>query len=307
MKTVPKRPVPFGIPRLPLAAFSPGGFLKNVIRLCPVFLYGLLSLGAPVPAQSGILDAAVAPDAPVVLDGTALFRLGKDRNLCALTFDDGPGSHTERLLDILQQQGVSATFFVVGSRVKTRSRSVLRMAAEGHEVANHTLNHRTLRRLPEAKQREEITVVQQMLLDLGMRSCFLRPPFGRYDAVTERIARELQLRIVMWSVDSNDWKQIPDVTCLKSVGGGSGLRGVFLFHDTLASTVEAMPQIIDALETQGCRFVTLSEYIQAVENMQDFTSLHIRADAVRPLTHPSKIIIDLLSILSTSLFRFPAP
>ncbi len=275
------------------------------MQRCLRLLYVLLSLCLPAPAHSGIpASHADAGNTHDVLDGATLFRLGKDRNLCALTFDDGPGLHTERLLDILQQYRTPATFFVVGSMVKRRPRSILRMAAEGHEIANHTLNHRTLRRLSEDQQREEVALVQQMLFNLGVHSYFLRPPFGRYDIITEHIAKELKLRIVLWSVDSHDWKRSPDISHLESVGGGQGLRGVFLFHDTLESTVESIPEIINALQNQGCRFVTLSEYIYTVENMDNIAFFRQNNDAFQTSKYLKKIITTFFDMLSSALFRF---
>ncbi len=201
---------------------------------------------------------------PVILDGKALFRLGWEDNLCAITFDDGPGRHTSRLLDILKEQGVLATFFVVGSQVRRRPALVRRIQDEGHEIANHTFSHMTLRHRDPTVQREEMENLQKLLQDHGIVSRFVRPPYGRYDSETVRIAAELGLGIVLWSVDSMDWKQSWQMEKMRTQVHGEKLRGIFLFHDTRVPTVDAMPQIIERLRTEGCRFVTVSGYLDTV-------------------------------------------
>lgn len=232
---------------------------------CITALLGCILFHTPVVSQSSPPDR---PDdsfsLPQVLDGAAIFHLSKNKNLCAITFDDGPGPHTERLLHILRQHGVQATFFVVGSQVKRRPKLVQQMLAEGHEVANHTYAHTTLRHMPLEQQQEAIGDVQKLLQELGATSRFVRPPFGRYDITTRKAAKELGVQIVLWSVDSHDWQRRTGVAGLKSVGGGPGVRGVFLFHDTHAPTVDAMSDILSDLSRE-CRFVTMSEYAQAVQ------------------------------------------
>lgn len=233
---------------------------------CITTLLGYILFHTPAVPQSTPPDNPQDPPSlSQVLDGAALFHLGKNKNLCAITFDDGPGPHTERLLHILRQHGVQATFFVVGSQVKRRPELVRQMLAEGHEVANHTYAHTTLRHMPLEQQQEAIGGVQELLQRLGAESRFVRPPFGRYDSATRKAAKELGVQIVLWSVDSHDWQKRTGAARLKSVDGGPGVRGVFLFHDTHAPTVDAMSDILSDLALRECRFVTMSEYAHAVQ------------------------------------------
>lgn len=221
---------------------------------------------APADLSAGIAGSTMPAPPERVLDGATIFRLGKNENLCAITFDDGPGPHTAELLEILKKYKVRATFFVVGTQVERRPDLVRLMHAEGHEVANHTYAHATLRHQTEEEQATAIGNVQQLLEALGVQSRFVRPPFGRYDLITKEIAHRLGLRIVLWSVDSHDWRRKAGVAGLQSVGGGLAVRGVFLFHDTHEPTVNAMPGILDELAERQCRFVTISEYVRAIEN-----------------------------------------
>lgn len=201
-----------------------------------------------------------------VLDGRTLFKLGWGDDLCAITFDDGPSRHTPRLLEILKEHGVPATFFLVGNQIRYHGALVRRIEEEGHEIANHTLSHMTLRHRDPEVQREEMEAVQTMLSELGVVSRFIRPPYGRYDPDTIRIATELGLEIVLWSVDSMDWTRSLRVESMRTQVRGQKLRGIFLFHDTHAPTVDAMPEILDRLAADGCRFVSVSTYLDAVHS-----------------------------------------
>lgn len=242
--------------------------------LAPAFLFvmaGLPGFLLPTPCfagDTGLLTREAGRDkarpGPEVFDGKALFRLGWGDDLCAVTFDDGPGRHTARLLDILEGRGIPATFFLVGSQAEQYPALVCRIRDKGHEVANHTFSHITLRARDTDTQRQEIERVQTFLTGLGVVSRFVRPPYGRYDAETVRIAADLGLSIVLWSVDSMDWTRPPRVDTMRTQVQGQKARGIFLFHDTHGLTVDAMPEVLDHLAADGCRFVTVSAYLNAI-------------------------------------------
>lgn len=201
-----------------------------------------------------------------VVDGATLYRVGQAGNLCAVTFDDGPSRHTGRLLDLLRERGIRATFFMLGKAAERNPELVSRVRDDGHELANHTYSHKSLRHMPYAEQQAEISRVQNVLAALGATSRFVRPPFGRYDANTLKIAEELGLKVALWSVDSHDWQRRASAEGLESVYGRKVLNGIILFHDTHEQTVDAMPGILDALTANQCRFVTVSEFMNYVEN-----------------------------------------
>lgn len=210
-----------------------------------------------------------ARSAEPIVDGKAILALSRGSNLCALTFDDGPSRHTARLLDILRDRGIRATFFVVGSQVRYHPQIVQRMRDEGHEIGNHTNTHVSLRHLSPEAQRTEISTVQLALARLGVTARFIRPPYGRYDANTLKIANEQNMGIMLWSVDSMDWTKQVRIENMKMLFTGQKLRGVFLFHDTHAPTVDAMPEVLDRLIADGCQFVTASEFADAVNSESD--------------------------------------
>jgi len=127
----------------------------------------------------------------------------------ALTFDDGPNPKwTPRLLDVLGEHGVKATFFILGGRVETEPELVRRIAVEGHLIGNHSWSHKNLARTAATKVREELTRTSKALEQItGERVKYFRPPFGARRPAVFRIARELGLRVVTWNAMTSDWSE----------------------------------------------------------------------------------------------------
>lgn len=197
-----------------------------------------------------------------------------DRNKagdCALTFDDGPGPHTGLLLDVLKARGVRATFFVLGQHVRHYPDVVRRIAADGHEVENHSWDHPNMRKLDEAARRKEIEDTVAELRGLGITPRFFRPPYGAYDPALVELARRNGLEVVLWSRDSEDWRY-HTVAAIEGnvIPRGQGAHGIFLFHDIHDSTVAAMGGVVDDLGRRGCRFVTIAEYRADGEGYRKF-------------------------------------
>lgn len=205
-----------------------------------------------------------------VVDGNNIMDQRMSENLCAITFDDGPSRNTPQLLDMLDQYGIPATFFLLGKQAELYPGIVRRIMAEGHEIGNHSYSHPNLRLLSPERKDEEIRRTDAVLRSLGATPLFLRPPYGAFDHYTVETAESLGLSVVLWSLDSRDWKSLPpDYAKLRSTRGYAyptgSLRGIFLFHDTHKSTVDDLPRIIADLRAGGCqRFVTVSEYLQGV-------------------------------------------
>lgn len=205
-----------------------------------------------------------------VIDGDRIMDQDMDENLCALTFDDGPSNFTPHLLDILKEYNIPATFFMLGSNASRLPDVVRRVAAEGHEIGNHTFSHPNLHRLNAEKQKAQIAGTEEIFRKIGVASLYMRPPYGNFNGITLDILKEQGLKLILWSMDSYDWKRLPeDYAKLRSTRGtvyeAGNLRGVFLFHDIHKSTVDDLPRIIADLRMGGCeRFVTMSEYLGGI-------------------------------------------
>ena len=181
-----------------------------------------------------------------------------------MTFDDGPHPKlTPRLLDLLKERGIKATFFVIGKCVTEFPDIAKRIVDEGHEIANHSWSHPQLTKLSQPAFDAEISQTNAAIEKAtGVRPVTIRPPYGAINpTLTKRLNEEYGLSVILWSVDPLDWKirksEHVSGHIIKNAAPGS----IILAHDIHASTVEAMPATLDALKAKGYRFVTVSELI----------------------------------------------
>ena len=208
-----------------------------------------------------------------VLDAVAIMHQPASNNICALTFDDGPTAFTSQLLDSLREEGVHATFFLLGQQIVRRPDVVRRMAEEGHEVASHGYSHPNMRKLGTNARYYELHQTNMLLAELGVAPQYFRPPYGKFDPALASMAQDMGMATVMWTTDSRDWKRRPDYRNMPTATGKrlqpEEMRGVFLFHDTKQTTVQDVKQILTELREGGCqRFVTVSEYFQVVDSTE---------------------------------------
>jgi peptidoglycan/xylan/chitin deacetylase (PgdA/CDA1 family) len=202
----------------------------------------------------------------------------------ALTFDDGPGPYTAQLLDTLEQANIPATFFVVGERAAEYPQLVRRAAAEGHEIGNHTWDHKDLSKLDEAGIRAEIERSADAIAAAGApRPALLRPPYG---AVNDQVRSLAGGPLIMWRVDPEDWKYRDAAKVADAIVGAAKTGRIVLSHDIQKTTVEAMPDVIARLRAQGYVFVTVSTLMDGA-NMKDGRSYFNRPPALDPPVSPT--------------------
>ena len=222
--------------------------------------------GKAVPAQGESTPAMQAP-APETATGTKRTSYNScnvDGPYIALTFDDGPhATLTPKLLDILKEKGVKVTFFVLGECVAANPGVLQRAAAEGHEIGNHSWDHKALTKGGGAGVASEINQTNAAIESaIGRKPTLVRPPYGATNAaITKRLNEEFGLKVIMWDVDPLDWKVRNSAhvkaEILKSTKPGS----IVLSHDIHPTTIEAMAETIDALKEKGFKFVTVSELV----------------------------------------------
>ena len=215
-------------------------------KMRPLFLCaGLLWLcgcGGGVPADGG---AEIPAEASYV----------------ALTFDDGPHpGTTDRLLDGLGERGARATFFLVGEEIAGREDLVRRMAAEGHQVGNHTWSHVRLSGRTAEETLEEVERTEAALEEiLGPGSYWLRPPYGLVDQQAEAA---VDVPMVKWSVDPRDWESRNTGQVVRAILSAVEPNSIILLHDLYPTSVEAALQVVDALQAEGYVFVTVEELLE---------------------------------------------
>lgn len=187
----------------------------------------------------------------------------------ALTFDDGPDPETTpRVLEALARHGMRATFFMVGERAARHPDLVARIAAEGHEIGNHSWDHPSLPTLPMGQITEQITRTRAALAPHG--GTLLRPPYGDQSDASYFAARRLGYRVVIWSVVGRDWLDHDAETIAGNILAGAAPGAIALLHDTLYSFAEPghrdRAPMIDALSLLAARlpeyrFVTVSDLL----------------------------------------------
>lgn len=181
----------------------------------------------------------------------------------ALTFDAGPGEDTPKLLDILKEKQVHATFFLLGQKHVLRYPQVVkRISDEGHEVANHTWTHQILTDLDAAEVRDELSRTQDAIAKItGKKPTLMRPPQGRTDGTVTDVSRELGLSQVLWSITAKDYSTEDTALIRQRVLDQAHGDGIILLHDIYGGTVPAVPGIIDELKRRGYTFVTVPQLI----------------------------------------------
>lgn len=190
----------------------------------------------------------------------------REEKVIALTFDDGPHPvYTDKILDVLARYNAKATFFVIGVNVKNYPEPFLRAVGEGHEIGNHTYDHKNLRGIGCDAVIEQLARSADLvyrLSDYGVS--LMRPPQGAMDEELLSVAEELGYRVIIWDVDTRDWASEPSEKIVQNVLKNADNGDIILFHDYhvgATNTVDALNVIIPTLQKQGYRFVTVSELL----------------------------------------------
>ena len=183
----------------------------------------------------------------------------------ALTFDAAwANEDTAQILEILKKHDVRVTFFMTGGWVESYPDDVKAILAAGHDLGNHSENHKNMSQLSDAEKKEELMKVHEKVRTLTGYEMFLfRPPYGDYDNAVVNVAKENGYYTIQWDVDSLDWKDygvdsiIKTVTQHKHLGNGS----IILCHNGAKYTAKALDMLIATLKNEGYTFVPVSELI----------------------------------------------
>ena len=217
--------------------------------------YALRSLSTTYEAPP--YDPATATD-----DSALLPVPSTPTKLIALTFDDGPSSFTEGILNQLDAYGGHGTFYVVGRRVMRYAHLVERMAATGHEIGNHTWAHERLPLYSAEHVHDTIRRTSDIIEQVtGARPATFRPPYMAFGLRTQRLIGELGYPIVLWSIDTRDWYHRDADIIYNHIMSHAGHGDIVLLHDIYETTYEATLRAISSLSTQGFHFVTVSELL----------------------------------------------
>ncbi len=183
----------------------------------------------------------------------------------ALSFDAAWGNEdTAKILEILKKHDIHVTFFMTGGWVESYPDDVKAILAAGHDLGNHSENHKNMSQLSDEEKKEELMKVHTKVQELTGYEMFLfRPPYGDYDNAVVNVAKDCGYFTIQWDVDSLDWKDygvdsiIKTVTRHKHLGNGS----IILCHNGAKYTAQALDTLIATLKNEGYTFVPISELI----------------------------------------------
>ena len=184
----------------------------------------------------------------------------------ALTFDDGPSKYTKEIIEYLHNQYANATFFILGNKVELYQ-DVLGLSIKyGNELGNHSYNHKWMLKLDMNDYVEQITQTQNILKEkLGYTPTLLRPTYG---SVNDEMKKHTDLEVVLWNVDTMDWKYKNVDKIVRRATSGAKDGNIILMHDTKKQTVKAIKKIVPKLKEMGYQLITVSELkeIQLLRN-----------------------------------------
>jgi peptidoglycan/xylan/chitin deacetylase (PgdA/CDA1 family) len=222
-----------------------------------------------VAAPPRVTAPQISVTCPVPASGVNSAAPGSGKTV-ALTFDDGPGPTTARILSILESYGVPATFFNIGQNMAASPSLVRDEAKNGYMLGNHTWDHAdmtTLSRSAQATEMDRASAEQHAIT--GTWPCAFRPPYGSYNSTTESLAQQRRMKFWTWSVDTEDWKAagssssywVNRIISLAESEGRAQQHPVVLMHNAPSgdpATALALPAIIKYFRGLGYTFVDLA-------------------------------------------------
>jgi peptidoglycan/xylan/chitin deacetylase (PgdA/CDA1 family) len=245
-----------------------GEFLRSLGKSLP----GLVaSTGVATAAETLFRLAHATPPVPSPAAKQAreqvpfLSRGPADSRLVAFTFDDGPvPGVTERILDTLRAHDARATFFLIGEKVAAAPELARRVLAEGHELGHHTYTHRKLTELSDPDFDRELDRTQALFHDLlGRGAGWFRPPFGALRQDQARRVRERAMKVALWSVDAEDWRDPSPDSIVERIGTHLHPGAIVLCHD-VAATADGLDRTLRHMrEAAAYQLRTLTDLMEA--------------------------------------------
>jgi len=206
----------------------------------------------------------VLPSSPSGTAGVSHSRGRTTLPYIAMTYDDGPHpQNTPRLLDMLRERNIKATFYVIGRSVNMYPHIIRRIVAEGHEIGNHTWTHRKLTALSDTAIRQEMNSTRDAIIAAcGVKPRTMRPPYGALrQSQRAWIYKEYGYSTILWNVDPEDWKRPGPSVVTSRIINHTRNGSIVLVHDLHKPSVDAMPATLDGLLRRGFKFVTVSQLL----------------------------------------------
>lgn len=229
-----------------------------------LFFRTLLAQSPVAPASPSPSPAHSASPLPSATPRISYNSVHVSDHQIAMTFDDGPSDKlTPKLLDLLAERHIKATFFVIGQSVAEHPEIVQRASREGHEIGNHSWSHPNLGKMSDEAVRRELRKTDDAIFAaIGHHPALMRPPYGSLTARQRKwIHEEFGYRIILWEVDPLDWKRPGPSVVEHRIVANTRAGDIVLAHDIHPGTVDAMPGTFTALAQKGFKFETVSKLL----------------------------------------------
>lgn len=240
-------------------------FLKNLALQAAKSAAFLLALVALIQGITRFLPESITVSSSVGGRELPIYCVETDKKQVALSFDAAWGNDdTRRILDILKKHNVKVTFFMTGGWVESYPEDVRAILADGHDLGNHSENHKNMSQLSDEQCREEIQKVHTRVQELtGYEMCLFRPPYGDYDNHVIKNVQKCGYYPIQWSIDSLDWKDYGVDDIVKRVVGSDKLQNgaIILMHNGAKYTADALDSVITGLQEKGYELVPISQLI----------------------------------------------
>ncbi|HTY45170.1 MAG TPA: polysaccharide deacetylase family protein [Patescibacteria group bacterium] len=247
--------------------------MGNKKKLAVIFMCSFVTCCLAFVAFTVFFDQAV-----LVRRGT-VYRVNVPDKLVALTFDDGPSPvWTPAILDELKRSDAKATFFMLGEHVQQYPEIARRVAAEGHEIENHSYDHHVLLYYKPYELEREVKVAENIIKSItGKTTRYFRPPKAWLTSAEKKQINAMGYRVILWSLNSKDWVTFDEKYILRFLVHHVRPGDIILFHDSggvftveggnRQETVKTIFRLVEQLRKRGYRCVTVSELLARSGNV----------------------------------------
>lgn len=221
-----------------------------------VLLLCMLTLGASVTNSAAVFLGRNPRLVPI-------YSVKTEEKKVALTFDAAWGSDkTSKIVEILQKEGLQATFFLVGFWVEANPDKVKEIYDAGFDIGTHSNTHPKMSTLSSAQVTNELVTSSELITQITKSPIkFFRPPYGDYNDQLISVATSLGLKTIQWDVDTLDWKGLSGEQILNRVKASVKNGSIILCHNNSDYILDALPLMISYLKSEGYKIVKLSDLV----------------------------------------------
>lgn len=248
---------------------------QRLLVLGCCIIAAVLSVSICMSSYNKVVETAAASDRII-----PIYNVDTDKKQVSISFDAAWGNEqTQALLDTLEKYNIKTTFFLVGQWVNKYPDSVKAISDAGHDIGNHSSTHSHMPKLTAEAITKEIEDCNNAVEEItGKSPTLFRAPYGDYNNCVVSCVKDLSMYCVQWNIDSLDWKDLPADQICARIKKGLCPGSIILLHNGAKHTPEALPQIIECIESEGYEIVPISELLLKGEYKTDGAGKMIAAD-----------------------------